>query len=337
MSPCAVVPWGAVMSVERGRFLPMQSSAAISLTLLTWLAVVRTPPIEAFEPSVDLEIPSLGQGEPAAGKRVAVVAPEYEGSSVHHLLYLPPDWDPNWKKQGRSWPVIVEYTGNHFPKSGSTGEVEGAALGYGLGGGQCIWVVLPFISDDRKRNEVTWWGDERATVEYAKRNVPRICAQFGGDTNKVVICGFSRGAIAVNYIGLYDDQIASLWCGFMCHDHYDGVRQWPGTQWGYPESEYRKAAAIRRKRLVMRPVLVCQAEEEGGVDATKQLIGGDSEKLGFTFLAIPIKKIFPAVPNALVLTCHTDRWMLVDSTERQQARIWLQKTLYPPSESGKAD
>jgi hypothetical protein len=45
----------------------------------------------------------------------------------------------------------------------------------------------------------------------------------------VFIAGFSRGAIACNFIGLRDDEIASLWCGFVVHSHYEGVRDWPGS------------------------------------------------------------------------------------------------------------
>ena len=50
----------------------------------------------------------------------------------------------------------------------------------------------------------------------------------------VILCGFSRGAIGVNYIGLHDDQIAALWAGFITHDHYDGVLEWKGQAWGSP-------------------------------------------------------------------------------------------------------
>ena len=70
----------------------------------------------------DLQLPALENGLASPGKRVAVVPAEYEGTGVHHLLYLPPDWDPDWQKKGRSWPVIVEYTGNRFPTSGSSGK-----------------------------------------------------------------------------------------------------------------------------------------------------------------------------------------------------------------------
>jgi len=270
----------------------------------------------------DLQLPPLENGLPSPGKRVVVVPAEYAGTDVHHLLYLPPDWDSQWKKIGSSWPVIIEYTGNRFPASGSTGEVEGAALGYGLSGGKYIWAVLPFVAENHKYNETTWWGDERATVEYAKRNVPLICKEFGGDSSRVFLCGFSRGAIAVNYIGLYDDEIAGLWCGFISHDHYDGVREWKGTAWGSPLYDYRASAIKRLNRLKGRPVLICQ---NGGTQDSKEYLTDYKNLAEFTFLDVPVTKIFPQIPNDLIIHPHTDRWMFVDSKERREVWEWMEK------------
>lgn len=272
----------------------------------------------------NLRLPPLENGSPSPGKRVVVTPPEYEGSAVHHLLYLPPDWEQDWKRTGRSWPVIVEYTGNRYPDSGSTGEVEDAALGYGLSGGKFIWIVLPFVASDHKHNEVTWWGDEQVTAEYAKRNVPRICKEYGGNPERVFICGFSRGAIAVNYIGLYDDEIAGLWCGFISHDHYDGVREWRGTEWGSPLQEYRRKATGRLKRLNGRPVLICQ---NGGIRKINEYLDDYKDLADFTFLDVPVRKIFPEIPNPLFIHPHTDRWLFVDSRERRKAWRWMEKTL----------
>ena len=88
-----------------------------------------------------------------------------------------------------------------------------------------------------------------------------VCEKFGGDPKRVVLAGFSRGAIACNYIGLHDDDIASLWCGFICHSHYDGVSE----KWDYPNAD-RKSAAIRLARLGDRPQFISQ---EGSVAVTK--------------------------------------------------------------------
>ena len=282
-----------------------------------------------------MELPPLTSGPPAPGKRFVVTAPEYTGTSVRHQVCLPTDWTPDWKAKGLSWPVIVEYTGNSFWPL-CTGEVEDAALGYGLGDGKCIWVVLPFVSEDHKNNRVSWWGDEEATVDYAKVNVPRICAEYGGDPSKVVLCGFSRGAIAVNYIGLHDDEIANLWCGFMSHDHYDGQSPWPQTRWGWPHERFKKSAAQRLDRLKGRPVLV--SGNENMADAVKKCLGDRVSRARFTFVSVPVKKIFPEDPNPIIKGTHTDRWMFRDSSERQQERLWLAETFKnAPARTAAAD
>ena len=106
----------------------------------------------------------------------------------------------------------MEYTGNRWAASGSTGRVEDAALGYGLTGGRgCLWAVLPCVAEGRQENALTWWGDLAATLDYARINVPRICHEFGGDPDNVILCGFSRGAIACNFLGPADDEISGLW------------------------------------------------------------------------------------------------------------------------------
>ncbi len=45
-------------------------------------------------PSKDLVTPEMTTEEPAAGRRVRKVAPEYSGTDVYHALYLPEDWKP---------------------------------------------------------------------------------------------------------------------------------------------------------------------------------------------------------------------------------------------------
>ena len=268
----------------------------------------------------NITVPPMIENEPAAGRRVRVTTSEYEGSEVHHSLYLPDDWSIEKVSTGRKWPVIVEYTGNHFPTSGSTGEVEGAALGYGISRGKFIWVVLPFIEPDRSRNAITWWGDEALTVDYAKRNVPRICEEYGGDPDKMLLCGFSRGAIAVNYIGLHDDEIAKLWCGFITHDHYDGVKQWGGTKWGSPLEVYQEAATNRLARIKGRPVLVCQ---NGSTSATETFLKERVDLGNFTFLSINTPEILGEFPNKWAIHPHNDRWLLKRSEEATTVTKWV--------------
>ena len=269
----------------------------------------------------DLALPPLTDQGPQPGKRATVIAPEYAGTKVHHLIALPDDWTPDWKARGKSWPVIAEYTGNYFPTSGSTGEVEGAGLGFGVTRGKAIWVVLPYVAKDHQKNEITWWGDIDATVGYAKTNLPRICAEFGGDSKKVVLCGFSRGAIGVSFLGLHDDEVAKLWCGLWAHDHFDGMLEWKGHAWGSPLARYREEASVRLRRLGGRPLLVCQAGAE-----TRRFIDALAPS-GVTYLTVDMRTHFGTFPNDLVKHPHNDRWPLRDGPATAAARAWFDRII----------
>lgn len=260
----------------------------------------------------DLVTPSATNDAPAAGKLVRQINKNYAGAEVYHLLYLPTDW-----VKGKKYPVIVEYAGNgpYRNKHGDTsdGTVEGSNLGYGISGGKgVIWICMPYISKDHKSNQLQWWGDVEATVDYCKQTVKKTCDHYGGDSSKVFIAGFSRGAIACNYIGLYDDEIASLWCGFICHSHYDGV-----NNWGYSGSD-RNSAATRLKRLGNRPQFV---SHEGSVVSTKKYLNSTYPSGNFTFQTLSFRN-------------HTDSWVLRDIPERTAMRNWFNQVLEKQGQQG---
>jgi len=293
-------------------FLP----AGTLLLVIVLLGTLESPLLSSLHGSEpQLILPTVSNGSPGPGRRVALKAPEYGQTEVHHMLYLPPDWKP-----GKTYPVIVEYTGNHFPTSGSTGKIEDAGLGFGITGGRFIWLTLPFVGTEGLQNTNRWWGDIEATVDYAKRNIPRICRDFGGDPDKVLLCGFSRGAIATNFIGLHDDEIAGLWCGFITHDHFDGQKPWPRTDWGSPLEHYRKGAAIRLARVKGRPYLVCQ---NGDTSRIMEYIASEISLVGFTFLDVDTRKLMGGFPNALAIHPHNDRWLMVPSSERDRVWNWV--------------
>lgn len=259
----------------------------------------------------DLALPKISPGLPAAGKRVKQVHPDWMQTEVYHLLYLPKDWQP-----GKRYPVIVEYAGNgpYQNRFGdiSTGHPEGSKMGYGITGGRgFIWVCIPYLNTDGNRNVTQWWGDKpkndpQPTLAYCKKVVPWICRQYGGDPGRVVLCGFSRGAIACNYLGLHDDEIAKLWRAFIPYSHYDGVRRW-----GYPGSD--KAAALKRlQRLGARPQFICH--EGKGVSATKQYLKETGIAGDFTIHATGFRN-------------HNDAWLLRPSPVRKTLRSWLETVL----------
>ncbi len=282
---------------------------ALLMACLTLLAFARAasaaelPDLRTVEP--DLTVPAMTSDTPAAGRRVRMTLAAYRGTEVHHVLYLPTDW-----QVGKRFPVIVEYAGNgaYSNRYGdvSDGTVEGSRLGYGASGGKgFIWVCAPYVSLDHTRNQTTWWGDVEATVGYCTGVVAEVCERYGGDPKAVFIAGFSRGSIGCNYIGLHSDAVAALWRGFLCHSHYDGVRQW-----GYPESD-RASAAARLARLKGRPQFISQ---EGSVASTRAYLAEACPAGRFTFVPLPYRN-------------HTDAWTLRDIPARAALRDWLAETL----------
>ncbi len=286
---------------------------ACFLWLLGWLAhsvdAQELPNLLAIKP--DLEVPLVVQKEAAAGLRVESVTPGWEHTLVKHALYLPRDWHP-----GNKLPVLVEFPGNGGFRNRlgdvSDGSVDGCVLGYGLSGGEgFIWVSLPFIevaSDGRKRNCTTWWGDVEETKKYCLATLRDIVERYDGDDTRTVLCGFSRGAIGCNYIGLHDEEIAKAWRAFFCHSHYDGVRRWP-----YPDSD-ANSALQRLQRLAGRAVWI---SHEGSISDTQSYLSRTGVEAPFTFVAIPYAN-------------HNAAWVLRDIPQRKQAREWLDRVIRLP-------
>lgn len=284
------------------------------LLLVSGCGPVESPDIRSVK--ADLTVPRMTDDEPAPALRVKRTLPAWKGTDVYHALYLPTDYQPGSEKK---YPVIVEFAGNGGFKSKwgdvSTGVPEGSKLGYGMSAGKgFIWVCAPFVSADGKKVARRWWGDKpewnpQATVDYTQKLVPHICEAYAGDAERVVLVGFSRGAIAVNRIGLANDDIAGLWCGFVAYSHYDGV--WT---WGWPGSD-RKSALVRLKRLGDRPQFICHEHTppERGLNATRQWIESTRLKGRFRFVPTGFRN-------------HNDAWVLRPGPARVELRKWLADT-----------
>lgn len=258
----------------------------------------------------DLVLPEITRSAPASGQRVIHTAPSWRETAVYHVLYLPTDWTP-----AKRYPLIVEWTGNRYKSPTGdecSGTPENAKLGYGLSGGTgCVWISLPYVNASGTQNVSTWWGDApqyapEQTLAYARAAVRFVCDNFGGDSTKVLLAGFSRGAIACNYLGLHDDETARLWSGFVCYSHYDGVRKWP-----FPDSD-AGSASTRLNRLKGRPQFICA--EGTGADETRNYLVGIAGKSTeeMTFLSTGFKN-------------HNDAWILRPSEARAQLREWFAK------------
>ena len=273
----------------------------------------QLPDISSVTP--DLQLPSLGVGKPAPGKRVKATLPGRDVAEAYHVVYLPRDWSPD-----RKFPVLVEYAGNgpYRNRYGdvSTGRVEGSRLGYGISGGEgFIWLCLPYLDNAGITNVAKWWGtapthDPGPTIDYCLEAVKSVCREFNGNTNELILCGFSRGAIACNYIGLHEERIAKLWRAFIPYSHYDGVR----TRWPYPGAD-RRSALQRLGRLDGRPQFIC-GEGSNAIE-TKDFLLETKVDGKFTFRGTGFRN-------------HNDAWVLRPSSVRTTLRNWVDEVLNRP-------
>ena len=265
----------------------------------------------------DLKVPEVTTGEPAAGRRVKQLHPDYSNTDVYHVLYLPENWE-----KGRVYPVVVEYAGNgpYENQFGdmSSGLAEGSRLGYGVSAGKdVIWLCLPYLNHQANAPVRNWWGDKPGydatpTVEYCKKVVPWVCGKYGGDPKRVMLAGFSRGAIACSYIGLYDDEIAKLWCGFIAYSHFDGVVE----TWPYPGAD-RSAAKVRLARLCDRPLFILH--EDPGRNTSLSATRSCLESIDLNLSRIEFMQT--GFRN------HSDAWILRPSSARAALRDWFHSLL----------
>jgi hypothetical protein len=288
-----------LLTVAGGAFL-----ASKGLRLIGDACPPGLPDIRSVPP--DLITPAVTAGPPHPGRTVRQVLPNFAATAVHHNLYLPADWEVK-----RKYPVLVEYPGNgpYTSPCGdfSSGEVDGCNLGYGISGGRgFIWVSLPFIATSGQQNQLWWWGDVQATIDYCRGAVSWVCDKFGGDRESVILCGFSRGAIACNFIGLHDDLIADMWLAFVASSHYDGVEKW---DW---EESDRISARKRLARLKGRASFIAQ---ELSTENIQDYIRSSGVEDPFTFQTIHFRN-------------HTDAWVLRDIPERRALRLWIEDVLH---------
>ncbi|HBJ37827.1 MAG TPA: hypothetical protein DDZ51_24335 [Planctomycetaceae bacterium] len=294
---CVTKAKAAVMDVRQIRLVP--SGAKM--------------PIDDREVAADFDLPPLSHESPGPGRRSIRQAAIVDGSQAYHLLALPSDWNAS-----RKYPVLVEWTGNGPYENDrgdrSSGRVEDARLASGLAGGDgAIVLSLPFLNDAGTANVTKWWGDAPdyrpdATLEYAKAAIDEVCEKFGGDRSKLVLVGFSRGAIACNAVGLSNDDAATWWRGFVCFSHYDGVRPWPPTG---DES----ASLSRLARLGNRPQLILSEASIGDAASNSQ-----QTMQYFQRHSIDTQHLLQLDTG---FVNHSDAWAMRPCHARTVARQWL--------------
>jgi hypothetical protein len=265
-------------------------------------------------PAARLEVPAVETGPPAAGHRVrwpiASGAARSSGGSqdesltVDAIVYLPPDWQPD-----RRYPVIVEFPGNVFftPGCYSTGRPEQCVIGYGMSRGRgSIWICLPFVDAAGSVAE-HGWGDPDATAAVCVQAVEKVCEHLGGERERLVLTGFSRGAIACGFIGLRDDRIAGLWRGFHCCQHFDGDG-WNGATLDNAIERARRFKGAAVFHTDNAPERIRPLEEPFGVPVTIVQSG-----LGF----------------------HSSAMFLDDRASTRQLREWYNELIGEPVDAGR--
>lgn len=202
------------MHIDRFKFL---------LPLLLWGGVrcveasYPTNHIDLFTEAKDRTRVGTVVGTPSADKRVWMTLAGYEETPTRHTLYLPKNW-----VAAKKYPVFVEYLGNGGtvttnPTHATMGQTICNRMDF-------ITLALPFVAankmEDSNFQDANGWGDLPMTVAYAKAAIRDVCENWGGDATKLILMGHSRGAIACNYVGLYDDEIAGMWRGMIPVSHY---------------------------------------------------------------------------------------------------------------------
>ncbi|MEI8364783.1 MAG: hypothetical protein WCF65_00025 [Parachlamydiaceae bacterium] len=244
-----------------------------------------------------LAVPAVEEGLPEAGKRVRVYLSRYPGA--YYVLFLP------YNFTGTSMlPLIFESPGNFFEES-LCGLPEGACLGYGLTRGMdYIWVSVPFVDDNGLILEKYWGENPLSTVNFWLAVLADLNMKFRVDRGKVVLAGFSRGAVSTIYIGNYNSIISSKWSAYFAHAHFDGCCQ---TVLGNTNE--------RIKRIKDNKVLITV----GGDDPAKQCSKEAYEKL--------IEKGYSATYLEIPNLGHSPAWILEESEAADEARSWLKSLL----------
>jgi hypothetical protein len=296
-----------VLHVAAHRLFALWAAMMVSLPA-AFCQTTEWPDIRSVAP--DLTVPQSSESMPAAGLRVRRAINGAVTKNVYHTLFLPTDW-----AAGKSFPIIVEYAGNGGYRDAlgdeCSGRPEDCNLGYGLSDGRgFLWLCLPFLNNAGDGLALTWWGtapehSPQPTLSYCEAAIKDACENFGGDQERIILCGFSRGAIACNYLGLHDEEIAKLWKAFVVCSHYDGVLKWP-----YPGSD-SQSAAVRLSRLHGRPQFIIGERDQ--TDETHAYL-------------LPLKQTNQTFASTGFRN-HSDQWILRPSPAREQLRSWLNKVV----------
>jgi hypothetical protein len=251
-----------------------------------------------------LTVPMIEEGLPEAGKRVKVYLNDYPG--IYYIVFLP----YNFNKENK-YGVICEVSYMEF---------KAWTLGYGIcKGNDYILVSLPILNTE---------GTEMLDIYYPQNPLPTancwlsilkdLNAKFNIDNNKIILSGFSRGSVCVNYIGNCNDIISSKWAAYFTYAHFEGCCQiTPGN------------LDERINRMNAKKILVAVGQNDLAKICSKNAyLKLQKQKLPVTYIEHPdiqintwINAYNPSDP--WINLNHNPFWILEDSDASEEARSWL--------------
>lgn len=246
--------------------------------------------------AMPLQEPITEQGGPEPGKRVKVDLDGYPG--VYYFLFLPYNY-----AEGSSYGVIGEVCCRHF---------QAAVLGYGLSKGMdYILVTLPILNDEGQILDFYYPQDPEPTANCWLAILEDLNKRFSINNEQLIVAGFSRGAICVNFIGNCNDIISAKWAAFFVNAHFDGCCQLVS---GNVEE--------RMSRIGGRRVLIAVGEN----DIARSCSLGAYNKLCALGASVCYIEA-PDVITDLWKNCpdHNPYWIMEDSAAAQAARDWLKR------------
>lgn len=92
---------------------------------------------------------------------------------------------------------------------------------------------------------------------------------------------------------------------------------------GYPYDKYRASAITRLQRVNGRPWWV--SEDASAADIAAFLKGAGLLGGNYILDPVPMKQLFPKIPNLYFIDAHTDMWPLFDNPSSRRAREWIYK------------
>ena len=141
-----------------------------------------------------------------------------------------------------------------------------------------------------------------------ERNLQCTILRFNIDNNRVVLSGFSRGAISISYLGNSNDEISSIWTAYFAHAHFDGCCQ------NIPGNPKERINRMRGKKTLIA-VGKNDIAQKCSKNAYLQL---DALKFPVTYIEIP-----DIHTDKWKNLAHNPFWILHESQATEAARNWL--------------